>query len=317
MAPRRPRRHHYQPQFYLAGFTDAGRPRGGRLSIVDVDSGEQHTGKPNSEAYARDFYRLEVDKSRDPFALEAWFSKHDGDAAPVVRAIESEERLPTDSESYTQLVTFIALMTARVPAMREHLAIPLRHLRRVVVDLATSSRERCEHEIRRAREAGASLPDVSYEKVRAAIKAGRIPIAQAEHLRNMITFAKAAIPMLGARRWVLLIAAEQQHFITSDSPVVVSWSDPERAVTFNNAPSLGTQQTDLTFPLTKRLALLSRLEEGPFGVAHVDANVVANLNSRRLLYADRFIYSTRPDFVWLTRDGRIAGLNANPCRNSC
>jgi hypothetical protein len=44
MAPRRPRRHHYQPQFYLAGFTDAGRPRGGRLSIVDVDSGEQHTG---------------------------------------------------------------------------------------------------------------------------------------------------------------------------------------------------------------------------------------------------------------------------------
>jgi hypothetical protein len=57
-AGRMPRRHHFIPQFYLAGFTDSGQ-RDGSLWILNREDGLRWQGTPASVAHERDFYRVD------------------------------------------------------------------------------------------------------------------------------------------------------------------------------------------------------------------------------------------------------------------
>src|ERR1017187_4944654 len=52
-----PRRHHYVPQCWLAGFTDTGE-KDGQLWVTDLVRRKQWQASPNNAGHIRDFYRL-------------------------------------------------------------------------------------------------------------------------------------------------------------------------------------------------------------------------------------------------------------------
>src|ERR1035438_8058334 len=59
-----PRRHHYVPQCWLAGFTDTGE-KDGQLWVTDLVRRKQWQASPNNAGHIRDFYRLS-DEQLDP-----------------------------------------------------------------------------------------------------------------------------------------------------------------------------------------------------------------------------------------------------------
>ena len=71
-----PRRHHYVPQCWLAGFTETGE-NDGRLWVTDFSRQQQWPTTPANAGHIRDFYRL-ADPAPDPVAVERFFSQLEG-----------------------------------------------------------------------------------------------------------------------------------------------------------------------------------------------------------------------------------------------
>jgi hypothetical protein len=91
-----PRRHHYVPQCWLAGFTETGE-NDGRLWVTDFSRQRQWPTTPANAGHIRDFYRL-ADPAPDPVAVERFFSRLERMVAPVLRALDTERRPPNDDE---------------------------------------------------------------------------------------------------------------------------------------------------------------------------------------------------------------------------
>jgi hypothetical protein len=110
-----PRRHHYVPQRWLAGFTDTGE-KDGMLWVTDLTRRKQWQASPNNAGHIRDFYRLS-DEQLDPVMVEKAFAEIEGAVAPILRTLDREQRAP-GVEEFSALLPFIALQWARVPAFR-------------------------------------------------------------------------------------------------------------------------------------------------------------------------------------------------------
>ena len=306
MAGERPRRHHYLPRFYLAGFTDSGQ-RDGRLHVISLQDGHRLIGTPESVGHQRDFYRLDGVED-GAFELEHAFAEIEGGAATAIRSTINNRQLPADDELFSYLINFVALMAARVPQTRENFARPLRRVWEMLLEIELSSRERFEALVQQARAAGEQIPDVDYKHLRQSFREGRIvlEVSQAQHIQTLLHAAETLVPLLAARHWRLLFATGAE-FITSDHPVALTWTVP-RPPSFYG-PGFGIAGTDVTLPLTKSIALLGRLEPQQHDTIELDQRGVASLNSRTGMYAGRIVISGNPDHVWERADHTIGNAD--------
>ncbi len=307
MPPNQPRRHHYLPQSYLAGFTDSGT-REGRLYVLSYEDGRRWEGTPDKIGHQRDFYRLDGVEGEDAFALERAFNDIEDPAAAAIRHIAETGRLPEDDEQFSYLINFIALMSARVPQTRANVARPLKRMWEMLLQIELSSRERFEAIVEHARRAGEQIPSVDYEDVKRAFEQEKVilEVSQAQHLDTLLNIADTLVPLLGMRHWVLMRATGAEFFV-SDHPVSLVWTVPRPPSIYG--PGFGIQGTDVTFPLTKTIALLGRLEPQERDSIALDLRGVASINSRTGMYAGRFVCSSNGEFVWETAANAIAGAD--------
>ena len=110
-----PRRHHYVPRCWLAGFTEVG-DKDGKLWVTDLRRRKQWQTSPGSAGFIKDFYRLS-DERIDPTFAEKALSQIEGEIAPILRRIDQELREP-GVEEFEALLYFIATQWPRVPAFR-------------------------------------------------------------------------------------------------------------------------------------------------------------------------------------------------------
>ena len=110
-----PRRHHYVPKCWLAGFTDTGEENG-TLWVTDLGRRKQWNGRPDSNGFIKDFYRIS-DDGLDPVIAERALAEIESQVAPILRAVD-RERCPPDKEDFARLLYFMAIQWARVPAFR-------------------------------------------------------------------------------------------------------------------------------------------------------------------------------------------------------
>src|SRR5690242_17148253 len=145
-----PRAHHFVPEFYLGGFSDTG-DRDGRLVAIGLgqQSGREWSGTPKELGHQRDFYR---DDSSDDDPM--WFEREvlgegvDGPTSVLLQRIREHPQLPQrDSEDWDLLMSFIAIMYARGPAVREMVSRPLIHTARIIMEMVTQNRETYEHHV--------------------------------------------------------------------------------------------------------------------------------------------------------------------------
>lgn len=278
-----PRRHHYLPQFYLSGFTTTGEPDG-QLSLIGLKDGRRWRGTPNTVGHQRDFYRVEGVPGIEPNDLERGFADFEGRAAKVIRSISAKDQLPDDSDDFSFLINLVALMLARVPRTRDVFSKPLREVSEMLAQIM-----------------GLDEEDQTVREM-LATGAYTIEVSQAYQLKQLLRIVDIVLPVLAQRLWSLMIVPDDVDFVTSDCPVALVWTIPRPPSPFG--PGFGMAGTDVTFPLTRRLALLGRFE-GPAETIRASRLQVANINARTCSYGGRFVCSSTEDLVWLMRDGTV------------
>jgi len=298
------RRHHHIPQLYLAGFTNSGE-KDDLLYAHDLRQLKTWPDKPANVAFVKDFYKIEapgvpVDE------VERLFSKLEGAAAKILKKIIRTNKLPLRRKNYNILMQFMAHLVVRRPSVRESITRSVDQLLRMVGGMyAGLPDEDLQRHLDRLREKNPDLPATSLDKFRDFIKSDEytLEFSQNFHVDNLLsallpTADETIAPLLAARHWVLWVAKDDAgHFITTDRPVLLTWTVEVPAFYANN-PGFGFQNTAVVFPLSKKLALYGRFHGPRRAVLPADKDQVALVNRMMSQGVVRFAYSTDENFVW-------------------
>jgi hypothetical protein len=302
-----PRRHHYLPQFYLAGFTPSGQ-KDDFLHVLDKETGKTWKSRPAGVAHQSDYYRLD-EGAPDPFAFEKGLSQFEGEAAATLKAVLSQQCIP-DFDHRVTLMNLIALSAIRVPSQRNILADAQRRLFQLTTQLMVSTPEAWEALKARAKAAGHEVGNIPYEEMRDFIMDESLYTIELSREGQILTTFKALdaiIPLLLNRKWSIAIAGEGAgNFICCDNPVARHWTIDKHPPI---VPGFGLKHSYIVMPLDRKTALIGEWG-GEEEVFETDRRGVAQLNSLVLAAADRFVFYPNEDTPWFTNDGRVTEAGA-------
>jgi hypothetical protein len=286
-----PRKHHYVPSCWLAGFTECGKADG-RLFVTDFALQKQWLSTPENAAHIRDFYRL-PDPAPDPLVVERFFSVLESHVARIFKSIDQERRGPNDDE-LDALLEFMAYQWVRVPWFRP---FAFQILDRMTRETAAKMLQNRDTWLVALKDAGMdpNVPGAKYELMQRFFESGEWSI-QAEtdwYLQRAFTGAERALDWLRKRYWEISIT-EKGRFIASDNPVVLD-GDKGKMVGFKNADVV-------LYPVSRHALLIGTLKR--VSKPQETFNYFAGLNTVVLLRADRQVYSHAPDFSWLDENRR-------------
>jgi hypothetical protein len=303
-----PRRHHFIPAGFLAGFTEEGG-RDGTLWVYDIEKKSWRKSKPENEAHRRDFYTMES-SSGDPFELEKMLGKDlEGPAINAICEIKETKVLP-GKEGLEYLISFIGLLATRIPAHREWITVVHSSGSERIMDLVLSSKKMYENTLKNMKESGQEFDkNVTYEQMKEFFERGEytFELNQDYLLTNMLKMATTITDLLYKRNWCLLIVDEGSEFICSENPVTLTWSEGTPK-TFRS-PGFGLRNTEVLVPISKEFALLGSFDDELPTVITLEPKGVAVLNRHTIILSNRFIYSSKPEFVFIKTDGNIGNSN--------
>lgn len=290
----RARHHHHVSVFYLAGFTDTGN-RDGKLWTHDLDRQKQYRTSPAKVAHRRDFNILE-NKALGPDALENMFADNESRAAPAVCRILESRVFPSESD-LNAILEFVTLLAFRTPHVRTNLMDFTGRVAKKIAQVMTSSEKAWDATVARMRESGADMPDTSYEDIRRVVEDCEIRVKDNDYIKGLsLTAFPEVFELMRNRGWALFVAPEAgPKFITSDHPVVLSWSDRRHGGFYG--PGFALERTRITVALGSYCLLVGEFELPTGHVVSADSARVASFNSSLLLRAST-LFSAEQDFVW-------------------
>jgi hypothetical protein len=287
-----PRRHHYVPRCWLAGFTDTGN-QDGKLFVTDFKRRNQWGAVPGTAGFIRDFYRLEDERASDPVMVEKALSQIEDAIAPILRDIDREVRPPT-VEEMEPLVYFMAIQWSRVPAFRPLVLGVLDKLSSEQIAKELESPERW----KRALEKAGMSPDdpgADYEGTKEfhEAKAYTLTAPTDWYVEKAFKAVESVLPGLQKRLWTTLVSPSGS-FIAGDNPVILE--GPRGVlVGFENAELIG-------YTVSRHVALWGTLL--PVRPPLVNRKFIASVNTLALLRAEDQVFSNIPDFCWLDENRR-------------
>jgi Protein of unknown function (DUF4238) len=304
MKPNRPRKSHFLPKFYLAGFTASGEVADD-LYVFDQSTDRDWLSSPAKAAVERDFYVVDLGPDEDPDVMEKCLAHLEGDFSRVLRNIISQQQLPA-GEDFNWLLNFVALMVTRIPRTRKVIGRVIDGVSKEELRKTLATREGWAQFRKVCEAAGHLVADDEFEEFQRVAngEAYSVDFDQTSHVRVMAKeMIDALLPALAERRWALGIATpDAPDFVCSDVPVSV-W--PARGADWGKPTTLTSPNTVLSFPITRRLVAVARYEaQNPLRV--VTAPGVALCNTWTLSDA-RQVFSATPDFAFLKPDGAVGG----------
>jgi hypothetical protein len=308
------RSHHYVPEFYLAGFTRAGT-RDDFLFVRDRIEEKGWRQRPRELACERDYYRVEVEGVA-PDAVEKALGEFETQAADAIRRIREARELVA-GEDFDTLLNFVAIQAARVPQFREMFERNKIHFTKFHLRMVLGHPEAFAHFAEERRREGRELPpDMTREKLIEFLEDESrytVEIPREASIKNMVEMAEHLLPVLAARRWMLMVSEDEEaDFICSDRPVILipTRADGPRFLGF------GQTHTEVLMPLDRRTALVGHFGDGT-GTKGVDRICVGLFNQRMVDYSERFIYSSNEAFlVSVPRDGIGGGSDQRPAAHA-
>lgn len=285
--------HHYVPQLYLRKFAD-GVGRRARVFTYDSFTNRAFKTLVRNVASKRHFNRVEID-GVDPNYLEDGLAKMEGEMAPFLAEVVAEKRFPT-SEHFNWIMNLAAQLSVRNPRMRGQLESFHKDIAERVAHLSVSSKEIWESQKKQMQEAGKKInPEITYDQMKKFHdeKNYEIVIDQTHLIGLEMGMVDKVLKELGNRNWCFVSPSDDQIFVTSDDPVVLSWRDQKDSSFYG--PGHGLMDTLITFPLSSDLLLLGTFEDLPSEVTY-DALQVANANTHIAKFSTKQIYARSGDF---------------------
>ncbi len=299
------RNHHFISQGYLAGFTAEGT-RDGRLHVSDLLSHSVFETKPRNVGAERDFNRIDI-HGHDPDVLERALGEFEGKAISIIRGIQTGGTLPND-EDFSYILNLMALFIVRNPRRRKQMKDARHNMVRVIGDMLARDSRLFEHHIAQAKQDGSIPQDAegSFEALRQFIHDDQytITVSTSESLSLELAGFDHALRLLGSRYWSLVTAdVDAPDFVTCDHPVTPVSKEPNK----RGPIGYGLPETEVSFPLNARQALLGVFED-PLAVnIEARAGQVAAINGRTVCHAARQVYS-RTANVAVLKSGKISIL---------
>lgn len=285
-----PRRHHYVPRCWLAGFTVTGE-KDGTLWVADLVRKKQWDANPGSTGFIKDFYRVNKPEV-DPTLIEKSFSIIENVIGPLLRSLDTELREPNKDE-LDALLQFMALQFGRVPAFRP---FALEILKSVNEEEFRGDVENPETWAAALEKAGipADTPGMEYKFAVEAQRSGKfLNVDTNWYMKEAIKASSRVLSSLRKRRWNGAFSTSGS-FIACDSPVILE-GPRGKEIGFENA-------TFVSYAVSRHVTL--------FGGASSSSSVfatrkeIASTNTLSLNRADQQIYSHVPDFCWLDEKGK-------------
>lgn len=302
------RQHHYLSQFYLKGFTN-GESKKSKLTVLDLDQKKIFETNPRNVGGIRDFNRIKSENIL-PDAIENAYSDFEGKAAKSIKAIS--QGAPFEGENRNVILNLIALYAVRSPQKREELRKTHEDLAYRSFDLAFSTQERWDSIINKMKKSGYSFEqDISYHELKSfhERKGYKLKLDNAYNIVLEIEMIDPVLKTLANRNWMVLRCINNNHqFITTDSPVVLTWIKPKEIPSlYLNAIGFGLKDTRVFFPLTRNLLLMGEFEGKDCDIS-AGEELVARSNSILLQFAKRQIYASSIHFYFMgNNDNMLKG----------
>jgi Protein of unknown function (DUF4238) len=302
-----PRQHHLLPEFYLAGFTDSGT-RDGLLHVFNYRRGRRYRVRPRQATRERDFYRIEI-PGEDRNILEKDLSRLEGELAPTLRRVTETDVVRY--EDLADLLSFASMVHVRGRRGLDRVYLGLEEKMRSRLEDGSLSRDEWERIVDAHRREGIDpSTQLAYEKARRRAADGVwSPVAPKELVLGLLPeMQRANYDALVPHVWSLAVArSDAGKFICSDSPLTWFMRMPWEHG-FREDERLENQDVTVTFPLNKKLALITRpYDRGQKERYRCEAtsHVVAWINSRTHLGSLGTLYSMSEDFGLLKKGNEI------------
>lgn len=300
----RTERQHYVPAFYLSQWATP-QERTGTLKVFDRETGRSRPSTPDSSAFVRDFYTLDL---RDaPQAAEDALAKLEGLCSTAIAAVNADSAIPPDDEM-RPLLAFVAIQATRTPRVRSNMAAFYNDVHMLVLHTLVENDEAFATHMRTV-EPG--ITDAAIDKERAAARAlldnpkTRVVMDKNTLVRDFLDVAKDLEDVLYGRYWQLCVAPSDTSFVTSDDPVLLDFADG-RPPTFLNAPGFGRADTVVSLVLGPRYLLVGRAVPASARRREVTTRAVAAYNTRAIFNAARFVYFGGEQFDFIGPDNTLA-----------
>jgi hypothetical protein len=284
------RRHHYRSQFYLGGFTPSGS-KDDQLTVIGLDDARVFVTSAVNLAVKRDFNRID-NEGVDPDVLERMLSETEGLMADAL--VQLHEGKPFEGAVKNALINMVAFFAVRSPQWREFWAKLKATFAKQKLREALASPEAWAAHVQQVRKHGIHLSVDDYEALKrydAEHDIEVIPTREA-NIRTELMVVEELVPWLWERSWLICEATEETGpFITGDHPVSLNWSGrTEVPLLFQDSPGFGQRETRITFPLSKRLALIGEFD-GREGWATAPIPLVAAVNGFTFRNAHHQLYA--------------------------
>ena len=295
------RRHHYLPQAYLAQFTET-QSKDGYLYAFDMETGRSFRTTPLNVATQRDFNRVDIE-GHPPDAIENALSSFEGQAVLAIRRVIETRRFPDDQDC-NLILNLLGLIAVRNPKLREAFNNAREASLRKISETLVSKKELWERQTKAANEAGYEVPKhASYEDAKRFVESGKYSFEfhPEGNLRIEFKTFDEILPLLGKRTWTVLVAPDDgPEFICSDHPVTITWKGGR-----SGPIGLGLENTEVYFPLGRRVGFLGVFEDYPRPVERCKPRYVARMNARVARNALRQTYSAGNRIsIWINNEMR-------------
>lgn len=305
-----PKRHHYVPAFYLAGFTRV-RKRDDQFAVYDREKNEFRTQTPDTSAHQRFYYATERERGERDLSIEKFLSDLEGAAKPLIDKLENQVAISDDERA--TLALFFALLHTRVPQFERFV--------NEMADLTQKTINRLRYPT--VEDVRTAMCDVGRERPFP-------PSANAEDAFRMLTgdefrFAphrndtikmmlRMAIDIGGIfdqLTWHIGHTEPESQFLTLDAPVVLL---PPLDWTGERGYGFMTPGTMILIPLTARCALF--MENAGMVVEHrVMPDEGVHLNNKAMVsHSERYVFGK--DRAYLERVVAESRLPEIPLRPS-
>jgi hypothetical protein len=298
-----PRRHHYVPKCWLAGFTENGS-EGGRLFVTDLKRQNQWQTTPINAGHRRDFYRISV-PNMEPTAFETVFGSIESSIAPTLKELFQNPHSPTP-EQLDKLLYFAAVQWVRVPAFRPLLLKISESFHHAELAKALQSKESWHAMLQ---EVGVSIdaPGADYDGMlafkREVMDTGQHSLTAENDfflLRGLDAVEKPIWPSLKARYWSTVLS-KRGKFIGSDNPVMMDGAKGKQ-VGFKSAEVIMFIVNRFMMLCGTRVPLADNMQLTPYGGTR---NGLAYHNTFTMLTADEQLYSHQADFDWIDENQQL------------
>jgi len=285
-ANREPRRHHYVPRCWLAGFTDTGE-KDGTLWVTDFKRKKQRDANPASVGFINDFYRLS-EPSPDPVVVEKFFATLEEQVGPLLKSIDRERRRPTGGD-LDVLLEFMAYQWVRVPRFRPFAFQVMERVTKEKLGEQLRSEDTWLATLKKTN-TDPARPGADYEGMKRFFESGEwnITVETDWYMQRAFRDANGVLESLRKRHWGVSFT-QKGRLIASDNPIVLE-GDKGQMIGFKNAEFI-------LYPLSRH-AFLTGVYDKTLKPIH-NFNYFASMNTMMMLNADEQVFSHVPDFSWL------------------